>query len=115
MTIVKKRFEFDGKEVWFRQASGMERLKIEKIQARVFRECRHFGPNPVEWTEEQQHEFSDKLDDLGGGIEDQIQHWLPPACMTDNFDINTLTSVELREVLGFVRGDTEDGAVPLGD
>tara|TARA_Y100000361_G_scaffold153498_1_gene175464 strand:+ start:5807 stop:6154 length:348 start_codon:yes stop_codon:yes gene_type:complete len=115
VVVVKKRFEFDGKEVWFRQASGMERLAIEKVQAKVFRECRHFGNNPLEWSEEQQIEFSDKLDEYGAGVEEQISQWLPISCMTEGFDINTLTSIELRKVLSFVRGDEEDGAVPLGD
>ena len=116
MPIKKKQFELDGGlKLWFRQASGMERLKIEKVQAKVFRQCRHFGPDPLVWIEEQHLEFQEKLEDQGAGVEDQIQAWVPGACLDEKFDINTLTNIELREILSFVRGDNEDGGVPLGE
>ncbi len=116
MPIKKKEFELDdGTKLWFRQASGMERLKIEKVQAKVFRECRHYGPDPLQWSEEQHLEFAEKLDENGAAIEDQILHWVPPACLTEGFDINKLTNIELREILSFVRGDEDEGSVPLED
>ena len=115
MPVKKKQFEYGGKSLWFRQASGMERLKIEKIQAKVFRKCRHFGPDPMVWTEEQHLEFQELLDDSGAGVEDQIMDWIPAACLEEDFDINTLTNIELREILAFVRGDDEEGGVPLGE
>ena len=38
MPVKKKEFELDdGTTVWVRQASGMEKLKISNIQAKVFR------------------------------------------------------------------------------
>lgn len=114
MPIKKKEMELeDGRKLWFRQASGMERLKIEKVQAQVFRQCRHFGPDPLVWTEDQHLEFQEKLDTAGAGVEDQIMAWVPPACLDEDFDINTLTNIELREILSFVRGDDQDGGVPL--
>ena len=116
MPIRKKEFELDdGTKLMFRQASGMERLKIEKLQAKVFRECRHFGPDPMEWTEEQHIEFAAKLDAAGGAVEDQIMSWVPGACLTEGFDINNLTNIELREILSFVRGDEDEGSVPLDE
>jgi len=116
MPVLKKEIELkDGTKIWVRQASGMEKLKIENIQARCFRKTRHFGTDPTEWTAEQNEEFADMLDEAGGGMADQITAWIP-VCVTEpaDFDINTLTSEEVRDILGFVRGDTLEGAVPLG-
>ena len=60
MPVLKKEIELsDGKKIWVRQASGMQKLKIENKQARVFRSVRHFGLDPTEWTEEQQTEFAE--------------------------------------------------------
>ena len=116
MPIRKREFEFDdGTKLWFRQASGMERLKIEKVQAKVFRQCRHYGPDPLQWTEEQHLEFAEKLDDAGAAVEDQILNWVPQACLDDDFDVNRLTNMELREILSFVRGDDDEGSVPLDE
>tara|TARA_R110000824_G_scaffold196246_3_gene379391 strand:- start:1877 stop:2224 length:348 start_codon:yes stop_codon:yes gene_type:complete len=114
MPVKKKEIELsDSRKVWFRQASGMDKLKIESIQAKVFRKCRDFGSNPADWTEEQQEQFSELLDEAGGGVQQQIETWIPKCCIDEDFDINLLTSEELRSILSFVRGDDDDGAVPL--
>jgi len=115
MPVLKKEIELsDGKKIWVRQASGMEKLRIENIQAKVFRKLRHFGADPTEWTPEQHEEFAVMLDEEGGGMTDQIMTWIP-TCVIEpkDFDINTLTSLEIRDILGFVRGDTLEGAIPL--
>ena len=57
MPVLRKQIELDdGTKVWVRQASGMERLKIETAQSKAYRECRHFGPDPAKWTDEQQED-----------------------------------------------------------
>ena len=45
-------------------------------------------------------------------MEDQIKEWIP-NCFVDEVDVDSLTSEEIRKVLLFVRGDDEDGALPL--
>jgi hypothetical protein len=115
MPVLKKTFTLDdGTELVVRQAGGMAKLKIENIQARVFRDHAHFGLDPSEWTLEQQQEFSAALDEAGAGYENQIRSWVP-YCIVEpkEFDIDDLTSEELRMILGFVRGDDPDGAPPL--
>lgn len=115
MPVLKKTFALnDGTELVVRQAGGMAKLKIENIQARVFRNHLHFGLDPTEWTEEQQTEFSNALDAAGAGFEDQIRSWIP-NCIVEpkDFDMDDLTSEELRMILGFVRGDDPEGAPPL--
>jgi hypothetical protein len=116
MPVLKKEIELnDGSKIWVRQASGMEKLPIENIQAKVFRQTRHFGDNPAEWTAEQNEEFANMLDEAGGGMIDQINAWIPNCVIEPaDFDINQLTSEEIRNILQFVRGDTLEGAVPLG-
>lgn len=112
--VLKKEIELnDGKKIWVRQASGMDKLAIEKTQAQILRKFRHFGPNPSEWSDEQHSEFSDALTDAGAGIDGQIQTWVPACVLSDDIDVNTLTSEELRTILEFVRGDDVEGAVPL--
>lgn len=114
MPVLKKEIELeDGRKVWVRQASGMQKLKIEAIQARIFRKFRHFGMNPAEWTEEQNLEFSDALDEAGGGMEAQISSWIPSCILDEDVDVDTLTTMELMELLSFVRGDDPEGAIPL--
>ena len=114
MPALKKEIELnDGRKVWVRQASGMQKLKIEAIQARIFRKFRHFGQNPAEWTEEQNIEFSDALDEAGGGMEAQIEAWVPSCVLDEELDIDTLTTTELMSLLSFVRGDDPEGAIPL--
>lgn len=114
MPILKKELELDdGRKVWVRQASGMERLKLEASQARVFRSFRHFGPDPTEWTEEQQLEFADAMDNAEAGPNAQIEKWVPECILEEDLDINTLTTLELHAILRFVRGDDPDGAVPF--
>jgi hypothetical protein len=114
MPVLKKEIELDnGKKVWVRQASGMDKLKIEKVQAMTLRKCRHFGSDPAEWTSEQQEEFAMMLDEAGGGLEDQIQEWLPKCVISDDIDVSLLTSEEIMTLLNFVRGDDLEGAVPL--
>jgi hypothetical protein len=115
MPVLKKEIELDnGNMIWVRQASGLDKLKIENIQQRVARQFRHFGLDPTEWTPEQHEEFAVAMDESGAGIEAQIQAWIPNCILTEDFDINTLTSLELMDILRFVRGDTLEGAVPLG-
>ena len=54
MPVLKKEIELnDGRKVWVRQASGMDKLKIEAKQGRVMRKCRHFGSDLSKWTDEQ--------------------------------------------------------------
>ena len=113
MPVMKKEIELDdGKKIWVRQASGMERLKITNIQGRVFRKMRHAG-EPADWTDEQNEEFASSLDELGGGLEDQISSWVPPCILDEDIDSNLLTFEELNTILQFVRGDDEEGAVPF--
>lgn len=115
MPVLRKEFELDdGTKITCRQAGGMAKLRIENIQAKVFREHMHFGLDPSEWTDEQQKEFADALEREGAGMEQQIREWVP-SCIIEpkDFDIDTLTSEELRMILGFVRGDDPDGAPPL--
>ena len=116
MPVLKKEIELaDGTKIWVRQASGMEKLPIENIQAKVFRKTKHFGADPSEWTAEQNEEFAEMIDEAGGGMANQIQAWIPNCVIApEDFDINTLTSEEIRDILAFVRGDTLEGAVPLG-
>tara|TARA_R110001592_G_scaffold139407_3_gene359340 strand:+ start:2696 stop:3046 length:351 start_codon:yes stop_codon:yes gene_type:complete len=115
MPVLKKEIELgDGLKVWVRQASGMEKIKIENIQAKIFRKTRHFGKDPAEWTPEQNEEFAEMLDEAGGGMLDQIEAWIPICIIQPaDFDYNILTSDEVRTILSFVRGDTLEGGVPL--
>lgn len=114
MPTMKKELTLeDGRKVWVRQASGMEKLDIEVKQQRTFRKFRHFGADPTEWTAEQHEEFAEALDDAGAGMTHQIKSWVPACIMDEDFDINTLTSEELRTILMFVRGDSGEGAIPL--
>lgn len=103
----------DGRKVWVRQASGMEKLDIETKQQRVFRKFRHFGPDPSEWTPEQHEELAEALDDVGAGMNAQIAAWVPDCILDENVSADMLTSEELRTILSFVRGDTLEGAIPL--
>ena len=113
MPVLKKEFELnDGQKIMERQASGLEKMKLEAVQARVIRSCRHFGSDPSEWTDDQHLEFIEKLDEAGCGIAEQAEQWLP-NCILDNFDPNTLSSEEVRELLMFIRGDDAEGAIPL--
>lgn len=114
MPVLKKEIELDnGTKVWVRQASGMDKLQIENIQMKTMRKFRHFGANPNDWTAEQHEEFAEALDAAGGGVTSQIQAWVPKCIIDDGFDVDSLTSEELREILSFVRGDDAEGAVPL--
>ena len=105
----------DGSSIEVKQASGMKKLAIENIQAKVFRQFRHFG-NPGNWSDEQGEEFGDALDAAGAGITAQAEAWLPDCIITEGIEIDDLNSVELMKVLSFVRGDEEEapeGALPL--
>jgi len=114
MPVLRKEIELnDGKKIWVRQASGMDKLKIEKVQAATLRKCRHFGTDPTKWTDDQQQEFATLLDESGGGLQDQIATWLPKCVLDDTVDVDLLTSDELMMLLAFVRGDDIEGAVPL--
>jgi hypothetical protein len=113
MPVMKKEIELDdGRKIWVRQASGMEKLKITNIQGRAFRKMRHAG-SPEKWTDEQNEEFALIVDEMGGGIESQIESWVPACILDEGFDVNTLTFEELNTILQFVRGDDQEGAVPF--
>ena len=113
MPVLKKEIELnDGRKIWVRQASGMQKLRIENIQAKIFRKFRHFG-DPTEWTDEQNEQFVEALDEAGGGVTTQMAEWIPNCILDEDIDVDTLTSEELRNLLAFVRGDDPDGAIPL--
>ena len=115
MPIEKKEFEIDGNKVMVRQASGLEKMKLEAVQARVIRQCRDFGKDLSERTEDQHMDFMFKLDDAGAGIDRQAIEWLPNCIVEpEDFDVNILTGDEVRMLLMFVRGDDPEGAIPLG-
>ena len=115
MPVLKKEFELDdGQKLTVRQASGLEKMKIEAIQARVIRKCRQFGDNVADWTDEQHMDFMFKLEDAGAGIDKQAAEWLPGCILEpEGFDANILTAEEVRMLLAFIRGDDPEGAIPL--
>lgn len=113
MPVMKKEIELDdGTKIWVRQASGMERLKITTLQGKAFRKMSHAG-SPDKWTEEQNEEFASMVDELGAGVDAQMEAWIPNCILDENVDINMLTFDELNRILQFVRGDDEEGAVPF--
>tara|TARA_R110002096_G_scaffold100221_2_gene222133 strand:+ start:2314 stop:2655 length:342 start_codon:yes stop_codon:yes gene_type:complete len=113
MPVLKKEIELnDGTRIWVKQASGMSKLKITNLQAQAFRKMRHAG-EPSEWTDEQNEEFAAMLDDLGAGMTSQVESWVPNCILDENIDVDNLTMDELNSVLLFVRGDDDEGAVPL--
>ena len=115
MPVLSKEFELDdGTKITVRQAGGLQKLRIENIQARVFRDHMHFGLDPTEWTQDQQKEFTDAMDEAGAGMTQQIEAWVPNCIIEPaDFDVESLTSAELRMILGFVRGDDPEGSIPL--
>jgi hypothetical protein len=115
MPVLTKEIELnDGTKVEVRQASGLEKLPFESILAKAFRKFRHFGPDNLKWTDEQQEEFMGHLDDLGGGIDRQMAIMIPPCIITENVDVNMLTAEELRDIFAFVRGGSDvEGEPPL--
>ena len=115
MPVLTKEFELDdGTKITVRQAGGFTKLDIENKQAKVFRDHIHFGTDVGEWTSEQQKQFTDAMDEAEAGMTHQIKAWVPNCVISpENFDVETLTSTELRMILGFVRGDDPEGAVPL--
>tara|TARA_Y100000361_G_scaffold115539_1_gene106266 strand:+ start:225 stop:569 length:345 start_codon:yes stop_codon:yes gene_type:complete len=111
MPVKKKEFELDdGTKIWVRQASGMEKLKISNIQAKIFRKFADRG-DPTTWDDDTNEEFAEALDEAGGGMQAQLEQWLAPCCLDETFDINLFTVEELLPILSFVRGDDEEGAV----
>ncbi len=113
MPVLKKEVELnDGRKVWVRQASGLDKLKIEAKQGRVMRKCRHFGSDLASWSEEQMEEFMDLCEQEGAGFEAQVEAWLP-TCLDESVDASTLTSDELVRIINVIRGDDNEGAVPL--
>ena len=113
MPVLKKEIELnDGSKVWVRQASGMAKLKLTNIQAKAFRKMKHAG-EPSEWTDEQNEEFATYLEDMGVGVTHQIEEWVPNCIISEDIIIDDLTFDELNTILQFVRGDDEEGAVPL--
>ena len=114
MPVLKKQVELDnGKKVWVRQASGLDKLKIEAKQGRAMRKCRAFGPDPSKWTDEQMEEFLELCEKQGAGFEDQVTAWLPTCILDKKLDRDSLTSEELVKILNVIRGDDNEGAVPL--
>ena len=113
MPVMKKEFEVGEKKIWVRQASGMERLHFETILAKTFRKFRHFGTDQSNWTESQQEEFLEELEAKGGSMQDQIHRLVPPCILDGNLDINVLDRDELMDIFNFVRGEEQDGAIPL--
>jgi len=68
----------------------------------------------MEWTEEQNEEFASAVDEAGAGIDAQVDAWLPVCVLTEDFDIDSLTSLEMYEILRWIRGDEDpEGAIPL--
>tara|TARA_R100000951_G_scaffold1961_2_gene3578 strand:+ start:16346 stop:16696 length:351 start_codon:yes stop_codon:yes gene_type:complete len=113
MPILKKEIELDdGTKIWVRQASGMEKLKITTLQGKAFRKMNHAG-TPEKWTDEQNEEFASMVDDMGAGVQAQMESWIPPCILDENVDINTFTFEELNTILQFVRGDDDEGSVPF--
>ncbi len=113
MPVVTKEIELnDGSTILVKQVSGRMKLKIEAVQAKIYRRFRHFG-DPNEWTIEQHEEFADALDEEDAGLEAQVETWLPFCIMGDGLTIDDLESDELMRVLQFARGDTEEGSIPL--
>ena len=43
----------------------------------------------------------------------QVETWVPRCLLNEEVDVDTLTSEELLRILNVIRGDDEDGAVPL--
>ena len=115
MPVLKKEIELnDGRKVWVRQASGLDKLKIEAKQGRVMRKCRAFGSDLTQWTDEQMDEFMDLCEQEGCGFTAQVETWLPTCLLDEDVDPETLTSEELVRILNVIRGDDNEGAVPLG-
>lgn len=115
MPVLKKEVELnDGRKVWVRQASGLDKLKIEAKQGRVMRKCRHFGADLSAWTDEQMEQFMDMCEEEGCGFTDQVEAWLPTCLLDEDLNPETLTSEELVSILNVIRGDDNEGAVPLG-
>ena len=113
MPVVQKEIELDdGSTILVKQASGRKKLKIEAIQARVFRQFRDKG-NPNDWELDQHEEFADALSEAGAGIEDQVEAWLPDCILSEGIDIDDLTTIEIMKVLSWVRGDSEEASIPL--
>jgi hypothetical protein len=113
--VLKSEIELDdGSKIFVRQASGMEKIRLESKQARVLRKFSHLG-SPTTWTQDQQLEFSDALDEEGCGIADQIEAWLPTCILSEDVNIDELTTTEILKILAFVRGDDsiEGSAAPL--
>lgn len=119
MPVMKKQFVFGDDEtgrveLTVRQANGMEKMKWEATQAKALRHFRHFGFDIENWTDDQQTEFVEYLEENNASIETQITEWVPNCIIEPvDFDISVLTSSELRSLLLFVRGDEADGAAPL--
>ena len=119
MPIKKKLFELeDETKVWVRQASGLEKLKIEGIHATAMRKCKAFGSDMTKWTDEQSDEFWNVIEEMGGGLTAQIEHLIPICIMSmedgSECDINMLKSEEILPMLPFIRGDDGEGdCVPL--
>jgi len=114
--VKKKEFKLDDDTtVWVRQASGMEKLAISNIQAKVYRDFIKSHGETDKWSDDISQEFSDNMDEEGAGIQAQIDQWLIKCIIPEegkeSFDPNYFTIEELMPILGFVRGDDEEGAV----
>jgi len=114
--VKKKEFKLDDDTtVWVRQASGMEKLAISNIQARVYRKFVTSHGETDKWGDGVGLDFSAAMDEEGAGIQAQIDQWLVNCLLPeegkDVFNPNYFTIEELMPILGFVRGDDEEGAV----
>ena len=79
MPVKTKEFTFDELEIESpRQASGLKRYPL-RVFSKAFRKFRHFGLDQSTWTEEQTEEFMDHVEELGGGMQDQMMALVPHA------------------------------------
>lgn len=113
MPVAQKEIELnDGTKIMVRQVSGRKKLKIETIQAKVFRTFKDKG-EPQDWGMDTHEEFADALDLAGAGIENQVDAWLGECILSEGLDLDDLESDELMRVLSWVRGDDETASLPL--
>ena len=116
MPVKKKEFKLDDDtKLWVRQASGMEKLAISNIQARIYRKFIKDHGEIDKWSDELTQDFSDSMDEEDAGIQAQIKEWLVKCILPEEgkevFNPNYFTIEELMPILNFVRGDDDEGAV----
>ena len=98
MPVLKKEIELsNGTKIWVKQASGLDKLRIEAKQGRVMRKCRSFGSDLSAWTEEQMDEFMDLCEKEECGLAAQVESWLP-SCLLDK-ELDLLVCNEIADQL----------------